>query len=127
MAHRIPPNLQPDCKIYYQHIRYESENGTTLYDTHGGVTIAYRRLQETPYWEVAISQCNLRDNFCKQLGRTIAHNRLNWGDCYRLSLIGMDESKLKKVNEQVRKFVSDKLFLEYCEAPTNTDNEVIIH
>lgn len=105
---RVPPNLQPpECRIYYSHIRYESADPSQSYDTHGGITIAYRYLKDLNKWEVAIAKCNLLDNFCKRLGRTIASNRLDWGVCHRLDL-ELDDSKLKDVTHRVRAVVSEK-------------------
>ncbi len=111
---RIPPNLQPSSRIYFLHIRYEDVNDPTTFDTHGGVTVAYRYLSDIHQWEVGIAQCNINDNFCKKLGRTIAINRLNWGDCHRLSL-KYDDTQLKETTDEIRDYVNNKFGLVYTE------------
>lgn len=114
MSLRIPPNLKSDCRVYFLHIRYEDEHDPLKFSTHGGVTVAYRYLKETKQWEVAYAQCNIVDNFCKKIGRTIAANRLNWGDCYRLDL-DTDDTQLKDTTDIVRDFINKKLALVYVD------------
>jgi hypothetical protein len=122
---RVPPNLQPDSvRIYYSHIRYESENPTQEYSEKGGITIAFRCLEALKKWEVAIAKCNILDNFCRKLGRKIASNRLNWGDCHRLDL-NADESALKKVVAYMRSYVSDKEGLTWVDSTTDPKPETI--
>jgi hypothetical protein len=105
---RVPTNLAPpDVRVYYSHIRYESDQPNQEFDTHGGITIAFRYLKEHKQWEVAIAKCNLVDNFNKKLGRKIASNRLDWGDCHRLDL-NADDTELKKVVAYVRSYISEK-------------------
>jgi hypothetical protein len=112
MSLRIPPNLKADCRIYFLHIRYEDEHDPLKFSTHGGVTVAYHYLKDLKQWEVAVATCNLSDNFCKKIGRTIASNRLNWGDCYRLDL-EHDDTHLKEATDTVREWANQKLNLEY--------------
>lgn len=114
MSYRIPPNLKPDLRVYFLHIRYEDENNSSLFSTHGGVTIAYRYLSESKKWEVAVAECNIKDNFCKKIGRTIATNRLNWGDCHRLSL-EYDDTQLKETTDEIRDYINNKFGLVYTE------------
>ncbi len=116
---RIPSNLLPDTRVYYLHLRYEDPNDPLKVETHGGATVAFRRYSTEEGWEVAVAVCNLSDNFCRKIGRTIAHNRLNWGTCHRLP-ITLDESKVSDVEDLVRKFVLKKYNL-IPQSPTALD------
>ncbi len=124
---RIPTNLQPDSvKVFFLHIRYEDVSNPLQFDIKGGVTVAFRYLSELDQWEVAVSKCNILDNFCKRIGRTIASNRLNWGNCHRIHL---DTETIKDTVEAVRKYVMEKYELEWADPQTNQDSSVseVIH
>lgn len=59
-------------KTFYQHVRYANEDGSI--SNLGGLTYAFCIDEEHVHF--AVSVCSDKDNYSKQLGRTIANDRL---------------------------------------------------
>lgn len=72
---REHPNTNPN-PIHYLHLRYQDKDGSV--SNHGGITIAWREHENGKALEVAMARCNLKDNFNKKIGRSIARGNLNW-------------------------------------------------
>jgi hypothetical protein len=99
---RTPTNLFPTSRIYFIHLRYEDEKYPDQSDPRGGITVAFRHVLGT-HWEIALAKCNVTDNFCKKVGRTIASNRLNCGDCHRIPS-DLKEDRLAQVEQRIREW-----------------------
>ena len=85
-AHRVPPNTNPNS-IDFIHLRYQDSKGKL--SGQGGITIAYRRVQDSPdKYEVAIARCRDTDNFCRKIGRNIASGFLAFNNLYIFKIEG---------------------------------------
>lgn len=58
----------------------------------GGVTVAYQKVGAG--YDVAFARCDIRDHYCKSLGRQISAQRLTDGDSIAVE-VGEDESARK--------------------------------
>jgi hypothetical protein len=67
-------------EIHYVHLRQKQEDGSL--DVHGGATIAY--IADDTTITCSLARCNVKDNFCRRVGRAIATGRLHNGLYARL-------------------------------------------
>lgn len=103
---REPINKNPN-KVYYIHVRPIGSDGHT--SNHGGITIAYRLHENGLVYEVAYARCNIKDNFCKRVGRAIAKGNLNFD---RLHLV-KDTGDYKEMQQIIKQFVITHIIKTY--------------
>ena len=81
MSHRPHPKLD---EVKYIHLRNFVDEWVQV-SNRGGLTIAYRYV-DANHVNMAIARCNVRDNFCRRIGRAIALGRLEMGWCWELKV-----------------------------------------
>lgn len=64
---------------------YISEQNKLGISGHGGATIAYKRSPDGTKFTYAFCTCRITENFWRGLGRKIAENFLNKGNCYEVT------------------------------------------
>lgn len=109
--------------LRYIHLRvHDLSNHNATPDVKGGATIAYEIRTAPPLIPVVvyyIAKCNMKDNFCKKIGRQIAGGRLMSGKCSSFTI--KEDTKnsevikelIDKYHEQESKYWPDVKYFVY--------------
>lgn len=87
----IKMNKEISDNVYYVHIRNEFGNS---------YTVAYRPVvsgRQSEFYEMAVAVCSTKDQFCRSLGRDLAHSRLLNGECIVLPIGSLGRENVANV------------------------------